>query len=197
MSAKPRATRWGSRASPFPAALAAVALALGAPAPAAAEESKEDTALRTRIESRLSALPEREGAEIEVQVKDGQVLLRGRVRLLEQSLRAEQTTWTTPGVRDVENELRVMRLLEALDEALEREVRRVVQEDARFELAALDVTVRGGLVSIRGVFRDPGDVLALKHRIASIPGVLEVEIDALPVARLDRSGRGLAVPSGG
>lgn len=144
--------------------------------------SSEDAEIRARIEARLADLPDREGAEIRVAVREGAVLLQGKVRLLEQSLRAEQTTWKTPGVLDVDNELRVLALAPGGDDAIERQVRLIIKAGGAFLDTSLAVEVAAGVVRLRGVFQDPGDVLALKHRIASIPGVLEVEIDALMVA---------------
>ncbi len=143
----------------------------------------EDEALRDRIEAKLEGLPEREGAEIRVAVRDGRVLLQGSVRLLEQSLRAERATWKTDGVIDVENELRVVRAGPIDDSAIERQVRKVLEADGRFVDTKLELDVVAGLVRLRGLFEDPADLLTLKHRIASIPGVLGVEIDAILVAR--------------
>jgi len=58
----------------------------------------------------------------------------------------------------------------------------IIKSDGRFVDTNLELEVTAGLVRLRGMFQDPTDVLALKHRIASIPGVLDVEIDALLVA---------------
>jgi len=145
-------------------------------------EAPEDAGLRTRIEARLADLPDREGAEIRVAVREGQVVLQGTVRLLEQSLRAEQATWRTLGVLDVDNELRVLPQAPGGDAAIERQVRLIIKGGGDFIDTNLAVEVTAGVVRLRGLFQDPGDVLALKHRVASIPGVLGVEIDALMMA---------------
>ena len=149
---------------------------------AGASEDAADATLRARIEAQLAALPDRDGAEIRIAVREGQVLLLGRVALLEQSLRAEQAVWKTPGVVDVDNELRVLAFDGPKDAEIARRVRTIIKGDARFLDTNLEVEVSEGLVRLRGFFQDPADVLALKHRVASIPGVLDVEIDALLVA---------------
>jgi osmotically-inducible protein OsmY len=149
-------------------------------------EAPEDVELRARIEAKLAELPEREGAEIRVMVREGQVLLQGRVRLLEQSLRAEQAAWKTSGVLDLENELRVVSPGVGGDAAIEQRVRMIIKGDERFTDTNLRLDVTAGQVRLRGLFHNPADVLALKHRIASVPGVLGVEIDAVLVA-----GRGM------
>jgi osmotically-inducible protein OsmY len=161
--------------------LALVLLALAAPAGAA--ESEEDAALRARIEARLAALEGDAGADVRVAVRDGQVLLQGRVHLLEHSLRAAQAAWTTEGVRDVDNELRVVPVEPGSDAFIERRIRLLLKGDGRFTDTSLELSVTAGFVALRGMFQDPADVLALKHRIASIPGVLDVRIDAVLVAR--------------
>lgn len=162
----------------------ALAAALWMAAPACAEEpAVGDGDLQTRIERRISALPNQEGATVRVFVRDGEVLLQGSVRLLEQSLRIEQDVWKTPGVRDVDNELRVAPLPLGGDAEIERQIRLVLKGDSRFLDASLELQVEAGLVRLRGRFRDPSDVLAVKHRIAAIPGVLDIQIDALLVAR--------------
>ena len=169
-------------------------LASGAP------EAPEDAELRARIEAKLAEIPGREGAEVRVVVRGGQVLLQGRVRLLEQSLRAEQVAWKTAGVLDVDNELRVAPRAVGGDAEIEQRVRMIIKGNERFIDTSLQLEVNAGLVRLRGLFQDPGDVLALKHRIASIPGVLGVEIDAVLVAHRfmpDRTrGSSLAAPAG-
>ncbi len=149
---------------------------------AGAAASAQDAALRERIEANLAALDDREGADVRVAVRNGEVVLQGSVRVLEQSLRAEQAAWRTPGVIDVDNELRVTPGTQG-DVAIEREVRLIIKGDGRFLDTTLELRVANGLVSIRGMFQDPTDVLRLKHRIAAVPGVLAVEIDAQLVAQ--------------
>ena len=165
-------------------ALAVLLLALGIAAPAAGQgavETEEDLDLRARIQLELSTF-DREGADIGVAVRAGSVVLHGRVRLLEQSLRAEQAVWKTDGVTDVENELRVAPFAAAADDAIELRIRTIIEGGDRFLDNDLELDVVAGVVRLRGLFRDPSDVLALKHRIAAIPGVLDIEIDAVLVA---------------
>lgn len=151
----------------------------------AAEPTTKDAELRARIEAQLAAAVQAEGADIRIAVRDGRVILQGRVRLLEQSLRAEQSVWRTSGVVDVDNELRVVPGTSGGDAEIERQVRRLLKGDGDFLDTNLELQVEAGVVRLRGLFQDPTDVLDLKHRIASIAGVLEVEIEAFLVARRD------------
>jgi osmotically-inducible protein OsmY len=148
----------------------------------ASEPRAADGELRARIEARLSALESGEGADIRVAVREGRVILQGRVALLEQSLRAEQSAWKTDGVIDVDNELRVVPAAPGADAEIERQVRLIIKSDGGFLDTNLELEVVAGVVRLRGLFQDPTHVLDVKHRIASIAGVLEVQIDAFLVA---------------
>ena len=165
-------------------ALAPVAVLLGAlglALPSLAQNGAiAEAELRARIESRLAQLGQ-EGADVRVTVSGGDVVLQGSVPLLEHSLRAEQTVWKTQGVTDVDNELRVRPPTAADDETIELGIRALLTGDAIVR-APIQLDVLAGTVRLRGTFRDPSDVLMLKHRIAAMPGVLEVEIDAILVA---------------
>jgi osmotically-inducible protein OsmY len=171
-------------------ASAALALVLVLAAPtlgSASAAGDEDAALRARIESRLAPLAEPVEAEIRVYVRDGQVVLTGAVPLLEHSLRASQKVWQTEGVRDVDNELEVRPLVRPTDETIEQRIRTLIKGEPPFLDAQVAVEVRAGSVRLSGYFEDPSDVLALKHRVASIAGVVELEIDAvLHALRRDR-----------
>lgn len=114
-------------------------------------EAPEDVELRARIEAKLAELPDREGAEVRVVVRNGQVLLQGRVRLLEQSLRAEQAAWKTSGVLDLENELRVVSRGVGGDAAIEQRVRMIIKGDDRFidTNLQLEVTARNLPTTLR------------------------------------------------
>ena len=167
----------------FLAAALGLACAWALAAASAGAESPADAALRERLETRLAALADPDDVDLRVAVREGQVILQGRVRLLEQSLQAERLAWKTDGVIDVDNEIRVVPANLGGDAAIERRVRLLIKDDGRFLDTNLELEVSAGLVRLRGLFQDPTDVLALKHRIASIPGVLDVKIDALLVAR--------------
>lgn len=162
--------------------LVALLLLLGTTAASVATMPPADADLREVLSSKLEALPWNEGNVLRTAVRGGQVLLQGEVRLLEHSLRAEQLVWQTPGVVDVDNEIRVVPVGAQGDRGIEREVRLIIKGEPRFLDTNLAVGVLDGVVSLRGLFQDPADVLALKHRVASVPGVLHVVIDAHIVA---------------
>lgn len=75
------------------------------------------------------------------------------------------------------------------DAVIEREVRLLIKGDGRFLDTSLALEVEAGVVRVRGLFEDPADVSSLERRIASLPGVRAVEIDARLVAQMEQSAR--------
>lgn len=153
------------------------------PGPTRAEDS--DAELRARLEQVLGRISA-PGGDIRVAVSGGDVLLYGTVRLLEHALRAEQAVWKTEGVHDVDNELRIAPLARGSDAAIEREIRAILASEARFLGVQMQIEVDSGDVVLRGRIPHPSDVLALKHRVARIEGVISIEIEPLLIAAQGR-----------
>jgi len=92
-----------------------------------------------------------EGADffsMRVEVHDGVVELRGNVRNSTRKWEAEQIARRVPGVLGVRNEL-------IPDDALERQVERVLKHDERLQVQDLRVEALLGLVHLRGRVRAP------------------------------------------
>ena len=145
----------------------AVALAAGSPGVWPLAERIEEQA---RQDERLV------GTRVAVAAERGDVVLSGTVRLYGQKLRYEQIAWQTAGVRDVENEIRVVPLMPVDDAEIERQVVGILHPSRRFHGAGIRVEVSGGFVRLAGTFHDPADVLFLKHLVADVEGVVDMEI---------------------
>ena len=65
-------------------------------------------ATRERIEAALSRLPDSVSDRIRVEVRDGKVVLRGKVRSWAEEAKAEQISFDMPGIQQVENWLEVV-----------------------------------------------------------------------------------------
>ena len=63
---------------------------------------------------------------IDIHVQDRLVVLVGQVRLYEQKLFSDRIAWTTSGVFEVDNEIRVIPKLPISEEAIEREIPKIV-----------------------------------------------------------------------
>ena len=127
------------------------------------------------------------GTRVEIHVEQRLVVLSGVVRLFEQKLVSERIAWTTLGVFEVDNEIRVVPKLPLTDVAIERKVREIIKKYPRFHGAGVKISVEEGVVSIQGNFSGIGDPSFLKHKAATIEGVLDIKIHAIFLARLNET----------
>ena len=64
-------------------------------------------------------------------MQDRLVVLTGQVRLYEQKLVRDRIAWTNSGVFEVDNEIRVIPKSPLSEEAIEREIRKIVTTGRR------------------------------------------------------------------
>ncbi len=107
-------------------------------------------------------------------VSDGWVTLEGEVSLWRERLDAETAIRYLPGVRGVTNHIIVTDqgvdpadLRQAIEQALERRAQR--------EAKRLNISVKGGRVSIRGIVRTWSEKQAVLGTISHAPGVNSVD----------------------
>lgn len=74
---------------------------------ALARQENPDDRIYDEVRRRLANDPDVKGGAIEVEVRDGVVTLRGRVRQDKHKLKAERITRKVKGVKQVVNQLRV------------------------------------------------------------------------------------------
>ncbi len=142
-----------------------------------------DADLKHWIEAKAARTPVLVIADgVRVDVDDGFVVLSGRVNLLAQRMEYDRIAWQTNGVKEVDNEIHVVPEKSISDAEVERRVRYVVVDTYRrywhHEMDA-HIGVDKGQVRIRANLRRPRDLIMLKHRLAKIQGVTEVEIDVV------------------
>lgn len=77
------------------------------PVSAPAQTSRDDDRIYDQVRLRLASHPDVKGGAIEVQVKDGVVTLRGKVRTEKAREKAESVAGKVKGVKKVINELQV------------------------------------------------------------------------------------------
>ena len=135
-------------------------------------EILEHIAIQTHHDERL------EGTEVHIAVQGGQVVLSGTVYLYSQKMLYEHIVWRTPGVVKLNNEIRVVPRLPVEDAEIARHIHTLITGHQRFQNAEITVDVTEGAVNLSGTFHDSGDVLALKHQVAEIEGVIRLEIMA-------------------
>ena len=147
--------------------------------------ARSDDLIQREIEVQIAESAKLRGASIEVQVEQRLVVLTGQVRFYEQKLISDRIAWTTLGVFEVDNEIRVVPKLPLTDAAIERKIREIVKADEQFRAAEVIISVTNGEVFLRGSFLGYRDPLRLKHKVAEIEGVIDIKIIAAFFARLD------------
>ena len=147
--------------------------------------ARSDDLIQREIEAQIVESTMLRGTRVEIHVEQQLVVLTGEVRLFEQRLIAERIAWTTLGVFEVDNEIRVVPMTPLSDADIERKIREIVKADERFRVAGVVSRVNKGEVFLMGsflYFRDPS---ILKHRVAEIEGVVDIEIRAAFLAEED------------
>jgi osmotically-inducible protein OsmY len=145
--------------------------------------ARSDDLIQQEIEAQITKEVILRGTRIEVHIEQRQVVLTGEVRLYEQKLVSDRIAWTTLGVFEVDNEIRVVPKRPVSDAAIKRKIGEIVKADERFRAAGVVVRVSNGEVSFTGNFHDFRDPSMLKHKIARIEGVLAIKISAAFLAR--------------
>ena len=84
-----------------------VGFLLGVAAAASVQKPLTDDELHDKVIARLAADRDVKGGGLDVEVKDGVVTLRGKVREEAQKVKAERITRKVQGVKQVVNELQV------------------------------------------------------------------------------------------
>ena len=149
--------------------------------------ARSDDVIKREIVALIAGSDELRGTRIEVRVEQRLVVLTGEVRLYEQKLVSDRMAWTTPGVFEVDNEIRVVPMSPLSDAAIEQKVKEIVKADEQLRAAEVTINVTNGEVFLRGSFLGFRDPLRLKHKVAEIEGVIDIKISAAFFARLSGS----------
>jgi osmotically-inducible protein OsmY len=110
------------------------------------------------------------------------VILSGKVRLYLQKIIYEQVAWHTQGVREVDNEIRVVPEVPATDDEIKTIIIHFLIEHEQLRGTELTIEVHKGHVFLSGTFHEPEGVLTLRHWVAQIEGVVAIEIDVKSLA---------------
>lgn len=153
----------------------------------------DDDLIRREIEARIAKSTILRDISINVHVEERLVVLTGQVRLYEQKLISDRIAWTTVGVFEVDNEIRVVPRLPLSDAAIERKIQEIVKAKGRFRDAGVVIRVNNGRVFLKGSFLDFRDPSSLKHKVAEIEGVVAIEISAAFLARSNTAEGGAGV----
>jgi hypothetical protein len=137
-----------------------------------------DDIVKQSIDREVEADFRLRGTMVAVDVLRGFVILRGKVNVYIKKMLYEQIAWTTVGVTEVENEIRVIPAVPVTDDVIKRQVMDVFHAHQRLADINAVITVEAGVVFIQATFKDPNDVQKTKHKVAEIQGVVEIRIQA-------------------
>ncbi len=137
-----------------------------------------DKVIKQRIKDQVTNTFRLKGANVDIAVQGGFVVLSGTVGFYIQKMLFEQIAWKTNGVVEVDNEIRVMPRVPLNDTTIEHKIMKLVQTHRRFQDINLKVTVTGGAVYIRTTLNHVQDVMFLKNKVAEIEGVTFINIQA-------------------
>jgi osmotically-inducible protein OsmY len=161
---------------PVAVGLAAAAIALVSWVPdvhALAPAALPDPELARAVEERLDRDPRLSTFDLEVEARDGVVLLRGRVPTLADLFEARDLAFDVPGVALVDTRIE-LETRGRPDGDIEFDLRSRFRDNGDLAAATLEVTVRGGAVLLTGTVPDPRLRLLARRVAARVPGVVGV-----------------------
>jgi osmotically-inducible protein OsmY len=137
---------------------------------------KPNNLLEADVRDEFDWDPQLDDARINVSADHGRVTLTGSVPTYFDSLRAFDDTTVVGGVTDVDNQLLVGPIGEALDDAdLAVAARAALDADRFVPKGAVTPDVLDGYVTLRGEVRRHFQRLAAEHAVGKLDGVLGIE----------------------
>jgi osmotically-inducible protein OsmY len=120
-----------------------------------------------------------------VDVKEGRVLLTGGVRRPQESVRAAEIAWATPGVGAVTNEIVVDQQPSAQryaeDVWITSQVRARFLADPQIASVNYSVETHDGVVHLTGIARSDAELARATRQAAAVPGVRQVVSHVLSI----------------
>jgi hyperosmotically inducible protein len=135
-------------------AIAPLAFAFGCATSRPLDVHADDTLITSKVEAKLTADPQTNPFEIDVDTLNGQVRLRGMVESEVERSQAEQLARDTEGVRSVDNQLRIgdLSVGENVSDAwLVTKIATQLAVDPEVDSRDIDVDVLDGQVTLSGL----------------------------------------------
>jgi osmotically-inducible protein OsmY len=149
--------------------------------PAPPEPTTQDDKLAAGLRFALYSSPALAQSKIDIKVLSGTAILTGSVRNDAARTEAAKIATGYPGILAVENRLEVVEapLVNVPDDKLEERVQQVL--DKSFSDLDLTMTVKKGMVVVRGAVRDRSQMLQIGEAIRAIDGVRGIDTSLLTV----------------
>jgi hyperosmotically inducible protein len=147
-----------------------------------AKEPVTDSWVTAKTKIALFADARVKGRQINVETKNGVVMLRGKVDSDEAKTAAEETAKSIDGVKSVKNELQVVapakrKVVEEKDDAITDRVKREIAKDSRLSKSSIDVKTNAGVVSLTGDVPDITSSAKASWTAWKVVGVKSVKND--------------------
>lgn len=136
-----------------------------------------DDELRLNILSKLLWSSDVDPATIEVSVAAGVATLEGTVDSYWKKVKAEVLAYDVIGVNLVENRLAVVPTRDILDEAIGESIMAALARTRGVDLAAVDVQVENGVVTLSGAVPDYKTLQAVRGAAVHTLGVVDVQTE--------------------
>jgi hyperosmotically inducible periplasmic protein len=147
-----------------------------------AKETMNDSWMTAKTKIALFSDSRVKGREINVETKDGTVMLRGKVDTDEAKSAAEEVAKGIDGVKSVKNELQVVapskrEAVDEKDDAITKRVKQHIAKDNRLKDADISVKTNAGVVSLTGEVSDLTTSAKASWTAWKVPGVKSVKND--------------------
>lgn len=143
-------------------------------------EQVDDATLQMRVGRALIADPDTSRMEIDIDVVDGVVYLKGDVDSEQEKMQAGRVASNTVGVKEVRNDLQIEGMMPEgedtrSDIALRTSVGTRLLADPDTSRMNIDVDVVNGVVYLTGIVKDQGEKQAAERIASGVEGVQEVK----------------------
>ena len=143
-----------------------------------AEASAPDSALKESVARALKANPALDAKRVTVRADRGNVVLGGEVGTWDEQEIAREITSNVPGVMTIENHTQVVFDSVRTDSQIQEQLRQLIANDPLYDGLSLSVSVKEGVVRLKGEVGTKGEYDRLVRR-TSVTGVFEVNADKL------------------
>jgi hyperosmotically inducible protein len=147
-----------------------------------AKTATKDSWLTAKTKIALFADDRVKGRHVNVETKNGIVMLRGKIDSAEAKSAAEDIAKGIEGIKGVKNELQIVAprdrgAIEAKDDDITKSVKQHIAKDSRLKNAGIDVKTNAGVVSLTGEVKNIDMSARASEVTRNTPGVRSVKND--------------------
>jgi osmotically-inducible protein OsmY len=147
-----------------------IVLALSGSAPAALGSNPSDLWIQTALDSVMEQDGHFDLDRIDTSTHHGVITLNGTVLTGDERGLAELLAMQIPGVKAVENEIRVVPDMTP-EVVMEKQSRAALIENPLLDIRELEVRASGGIVTLRGIVYRPDEKRLARSLVHQLPGV--------------------------